>query len=168
MVSEKIVEAREFAHEVVKAAAGGRELTQSEPGERARRHRPQQQCEMGEITALAEDPDQVCHGRVPPLPLMPQKRLSHGEFAPIRTGFGNSLISRIPRRRNLLLLRGAQALGDACSDANSSPNSSPLPARWPPGRRWRARNNRQSRWLVSSTPRSPITTSNSQPNSAAA
>ena len=61
MVSEKLVEVRELAHEIVKAAAGGGELAQREPAERGRRHRPQQQGQMREIAAFGENADKISH-----------------------------------------------------------------------------------------------------------
>src|SRR5262245_53842958 len=61
MVSEKVVETREFAHKVVEAAAGSGELAQREPGERARRHRPQQEGHVREVAAFGEDADKVSH-----------------------------------------------------------------------------------------------------------
>ena len=62
MVSEKLVEARELAHEIVEAAAGGGELAQRELGPRCgRRHRPQQQGQMREIAAFGENADKISH-----------------------------------------------------------------------------------------------------------
>jgi len=61
MVSEKLVETRELAYEIVEAAAGGGEFAQREPAERGRRHRPQQQGEMREITAFGENTDKISH-----------------------------------------------------------------------------------------------------------
>jgi hypothetical protein len=40
MVSEKLVEARELAHEIVKSPARSDQFAQGKPGERARRKRP--------------------------------------------------------------------------------------------------------------------------------
>jgi len=42
-------------------SSGGGELAQREPGERARRHRPQQQGQMREVAALGEDADEISH-----------------------------------------------------------------------------------------------------------
>src|SRR5262245_49287428 len=61
MVSEKVVETRKFAHKIVEAAAGSGELAQREPGERARRHRPQQEGHVREVAAFGEDADKVGH-----------------------------------------------------------------------------------------------------------
>src|SRR6185312_15926546 len=63
MAVETIVEARQFAHEIVEAPARRRHFAQREPGQRRRRQRPQEQRQMREIAALGEGGDHVGHGR---------------------------------------------------------------------------------------------------------
>jgi hypothetical protein len=52
---------RESAHKVVEAVAGGGQFAQRKPGDRARRHRPQEQSEVGEIPAFGKNLNEFSH-----------------------------------------------------------------------------------------------------------
>jgi hypothetical protein len=65
LVLATLIEARELAHEVVKAAARRCKLAQRKPGETARGGRPQQQSQVREIAALDENLEKICHGSRP-------------------------------------------------------------------------------------------------------
>src|SRR5262245_22873263 len=80
------VEAREFAHKVVEAAAGGRKLAQRKPRKPARRRRPQQQGKVCEIAALNENFKKLSHGSAPPSARNTAN--TDGEKAPAATAAG--------------------------------------------------------------------------------
>ena len=119
----KLVEARELAHEIVEATAGGGELAQREPGERGRRHRPQQQGQMCEIAAFGENADKI--NRVcsrADIPAVTAAR-DHAPNAPVDGAISNlrarasaALVSPLQSRRitslDLISQRGALAVGD--------------------------------------------------------